>query len=141
MQRATYYTLQDKEMATIILDNFYSEGKKLYDETFVEWAMKVETWFNKFYKLLSKYAKRMKSAALAMKAIWTNIKSGQEVSTMLSRMIEKTLVLASGVTGKMLKKGSFEAKDDYRMPTMKSRASKHRRFATTGRFRNLHSTK
>jgi hypothetical protein len=129
------YTLQDRQDATMILNNAYGVvDTKLYPQEWVEWAEEVELWFERFFSLLSKYAKRMRSAALGMKAIWINLKSGKTLEGMLKQLVERSLVVAEGVTGKQLAKGTFTEKSDYRMPTMKSRASKYRRFSCAGRW-------
>lgn len=127
-----YYSLHDRSNALTILS-----APELMTEEMIGWAEAVQRWFNNFYNLLSKYAKRLKSAALAMKCIWSNIKAGFTVEKMLWKMTTRVLELAEGVTGRNLKKGNLKGKDGYRMPTMKNRSSKYRRHSYTGRWNDL----
>lgn len=123
----TTYSIHDLQTArAIINDNTICKvtGQPIFTAEFVEWAETVITWFNKLWTLLSKYAKRLRSAALAMKAIWQNIRKGFSIERMLHTIAENVLVVAEGVTGKQLRRGNFKGKDTYTMPTMKSRAGK-----------------
>lgn len=135
------YSIEDRQCARIILDNANSTDMFLYTSEMVEWAEKVEKWFKSFYSLLSKTAKKMKSAALAMKTIWHNLKQGISLKRQANALIEKTLVLAEGVRGRDLAKGYTAKRETYQMPTIKNRSGKYRRYATTTLYSNLHSTK
>lgn len=105
----------------------YITAKRTGNET-------VLAWFKQFYSLLSKYARHFKSAALGMKAIWSNLKKGISLNSMLKRMVDKALQLAEGVTGKRMMKGDYTARDTYQMPTIRSRAGKHQRYSCKGRW-------
>lgn len=79
------YSLVDREVANYILKNQGKDrfGNDLYKSSFITWANKVIKWFNRFYQVLRHYAKIMKDATLAVKAIWQNINKGISLPRML----------------------------------------------------------
>ena len=80
-----FYTPNEVHAARYILKNQGRDryGNLLYPETWYKWAAKVSTWYGRFLQVLRRYARALRSVALAQVAIWKNLKSGYSVPRML----------------------------------------------------------
>lgn len=84
------YSIQDKAIALHILKNRKKvdfAGTLLFPAKFITWALKCLRWHQRFNTLLRRYAKELRDAALAMKAIWDNLKAGISLPKMLTRYL------------------------------------------------------
>ena len=79
------YSINDLTTARYILKNQGKDrnGLDLYPSTFITWSKKVVNWFSMFYQVLRRYARVMKAASLAIKAIWQNIRAGISLPRMI----------------------------------------------------------
>lgn len=114
------FSLNDLKTARYIIANQGADryGSPLYPASFETWAKKVIKWFDRFYQVLRAYAKLMKSAALAIKAIWKNINRGLSLPAMLKLLIQPR---AAGFQGRKWQRN----RGAHRITPINPRTNKH----------------
>lgn len=59
---------------------------RLYPAAWIVWSAKVIQWHNRFVQVLRRYSRLMRDAALAVTAIWKNLKAGISIVKMIRLM-------------------------------------------------------
>lgn len=80
------YSLKDLETANIILS---TPLDTLYNMDFYSWARAVKAFFASLYRLAKSWSKSAGSYTLAIKAIWSNLRTGMSIADMARKATDR----------------------------------------------------
>lgn len=141
MKKALYYSLADLRDARLIQETATSTdrfGGWMWTPDNLAWASSVLSWWEKFRQVLRKYAKSLGSAAIAMKAIWDNLKGVSGRAYSIGHMLRDILRTPKTASKASYRYGSLTDPDKMgRLSQIRSRSAKwevrSRRAATTSK--------
>lgn len=126
--KALYYSLADVRDAKAIQSTAKAKdrfGGWMWTPENLAWAASVLSWWEKFRQVLRKYAKAMGSAALAVKAIWDNLKGVSGRAFSIGHMLRDILRTPKTAAKSRYRYGSLTDPDKMgRLSQIRSRSSK-----------------